>query len=303
MDKPKISIIIPVYNTEKYISECLESCINQSLDELEIIVVDDCTPDNAMNIVEKYREKDSRIKIIHHEKNKGLGGARNTGLREAIGEYLWFIDSDDYINTTACQTLYDYARKYDLEILQFSSCNFTEKDEKKIYELNLLNNPWTKSKILNPSDKKSGLSGCPNVTAWSYITKTDFIKNFKFREGVYHEDVDFTLKLFSQCKRFETVSYTAYYYRINPESITNTTLSERRMNDMKILCNVLKDYIREKKYKKGYFVYDSYVDFVRQVKITSEKFNMGTINITRQNEIKMFMPYGVIWLINKLKKY
>lgn len=247
MNNPKISIIIPVYNTEKYISECLESCINQSLNELEIIVVDDCTPDSAMNIVEKYREKDSRIKIIHHEKNKGLGGARNTGLREAIGEYLWFIDSDDYINTTACQTLYDYARKHDLEILQFSSCNFTEKDEKKIYELNLLNNPWTKSKILNPSDKKSGLSGCPNVTAWSYITKTDFIKNFEFREGVYHEDVDFTLKLFSQCKRFETVSYTAYYYRINPESITNTTLSEKRMNDMKILCNVLKDYIKEKK--------------------------------------------------------
>lgn len=274
MDLPKISIIIPVYNAEKYIGECLESCINQSLKEIEIILVNDCTPDNSIHIVEKFQKNDSRIKIINHKENKRQGGARNTGLQEATGEYIWFVDSDDLINTYACQTLYDYAKKHELEILQFTSCNFTEKNGEKSFEINLLNNPWTKNKVLNPSDKYSNLFGCPNVTPWSYIAKSSLIKKFKFREGVYHEDVDFTLKLFSQCSRFETISYTAYYYRTNPESTTNTTLSEKRLNDMVELCKVLKDYIEKNKYQKGYFVYDSCMDFVRQIKHEMEKNNM-----------------------------
>ena len=284
MSSPKISIVIPVYNTEKFIDTCLESCITQTLKDIEIIIVDDCGSDGAIAIAENYAKKDSRIKIIHHEKNKGLGGARNTGINVAIGEYLWFLDSDDYIAENSCQILYDYAKEKDLEIIQFSSCNFKEINNTKIFSLNLLNNPWTKSKLLNPSDKKSGLSGCPNVTAWSYIAKTSLIKNFEFREGVYHEDVDFTLKLFSKCKRFETVSYTAYYYRINPDSITNTTLSERRLNDIISLCYVLKDYVKQNKYKKGYFVYDSFIDFVRNSKRTIETFDSRDLP-----EIKEFL--------------
>lgn len=274
MDLPKISIIIPVYNAEKYIGECLESCVNQSLEEIEIIVVNDCSPDNSIKIAEKFQKSDSRVRIINHKENKRQGGARNTGVQEALGEYIWFVDSDDYINTFACQALYDYAKKRDLEILQFSSCNFTEKDGKKTFEINCLNNPWIKNKVLNPSDKNSNLSGCPNVTPWSYIVKNSLVRNFKFREGVYHEDVDFTLKLFSQCNRFETISYTAYYYRTNPESTTNTTLSEKRLNDMLTLCRVLKECIEKNKYEEGYFVYDSYLDFVRQVKREMERNNM-----------------------------
>lgn len=284
MSSPKISIVIPVYNTEKFIDTCLESCITQTLKDIEIIIVDDCGSDGAIAIAGNYAKKDSRIKIIHHEKNKGLGGARNTGINVAIGEYLWFLDSDDYIAENSCQILYDYAKEKDLEIIQFSSCNFKEINNTKIFSLNLLNNPWTKSKLLNPSDKKSGLSGCPNVTAWSYIAKTSLIKNFEFREGVYHEDVDFTLKLFSKCKRFETISYTAYYYRINPDSITNTTLSERRLNDIISLCYVLKDYVKQNKYKKGYFVYDSFIDFVRNSKRTIETFDSRDLP-----EIKEFL--------------
>ena len=120
MSSPKISIVIPVYNTEKFIDTCLESCITQTLKDIEIIIVDDCGSDGAIAIAGNYAKKDSRIKIIHHEKNKGLGGARNTGINVAIGEYLWFLDSDDYIAENSCQILYDYAKEKDLEIIQFS---------------------------------------------------------------------------------------------------------------------------------------------------------------------------------------
>ena len=98
MIEPKISIIIPVYNVEKYLRECLDSCINQTLADIEIICVDDCSPDNSIKILEEYQAKDYRIKIFRHEKNKNLGAARNTGIQNAIGEYVWFVDSDDYID-------------------------------------------------------------------------------------------------------------------------------------------------------------------------------------------------------------
>ena len=285
MSSPKISIVIPVYNTEKFIDTCLESCITQTMKDIEIIIVNDCTPDNAMSIAENFAKNDSRIKIINQEKNTRQGGARNNGVKHASGEYIWFVDSDDFVDVNACQILYDLVKKDDLEILQFTSCDFCEKNGQRTFAINMLNNPWTKNKVLNPSNKKSGLGGAPNVTPWSYLVKTSLVKNIKFRESVYHEDVDFTLRLFSQCSRFETVSYTGYYYRTNPDSTTNTTLSTKRMHDLITLCYVLKDYVEQNKYKKGYFVYDSLADFVRGVKKEMESFKDKD---SIQDEIKIF---------------
>ena len=95
---PKISLIVPVFNVEKYVSKCLDSLVAQTLKDIEIICVDDCSTDNSLQIIEKYASKDSRIKIVKHEVNKGLGQARNTGLGYSCGEYIWFIDSDDYVD-------------------------------------------------------------------------------------------------------------------------------------------------------------------------------------------------------------
>lgn len=273
MSDPKISIIIPVYNAEKYIEVCLKSCLEQTFGDIEIIVVNDCTPDDSMKIIKKLADADSRIIMLANEVNKGQGAARNKGINNAKGEYVLFLDSDDCLDIHACQILYDCLKKYNLEVLQFSSLDFFENAGQAKYSINRLNNPWVKNKLLNPSDKNSGLSGAPNVTPWSYITKTELIRQQKFREGVFHEDVDFTLKLFSKCKRFETVSYTGYYYRFNAESTTNTKLSVKRLMDMISVCYVLKEYVSENKYKKGYFVYDSYVDFVNNVRRTLETFD------------------------------
>ena len=124
-----VSIIIPVYNTSKYLPECLDSVINQTLKEIEIICIDDCSTDDSWKILQDYEKTDSRIKIFRQEKNMRQGAARNRGLKEASGKYIWFIDSDDFINKEACQLLYDTAEKNNVQILTFNLVSFIDSDD------------------------------------------------------------------------------------------------------------------------------------------------------------------------------
>lgn len=116
----KLSIIIPVYNVEKYVGRCLESCLDQDLpkDEYEIIVVNDGTQDNSVQVIEKYIKPENNVTLIHRE-NGGLSAARNTGLKHAQGEYVWFVDSDDWIEKDSLSKLIQYIKKYDLDVFRF----------------------------------------------------------------------------------------------------------------------------------------------------------------------------------------
>ena len=108
----KISVVIPVYNVEKYLQQCLDSIVNQTLEEIEIICVNDCSTDNSSKILEEYSAKDERIRIISKEKNEGPGPARNRGMEDLNGDYVSFIDSDDFIiQNTAYEKLYEFALK------------------------------------------------------------------------------------------------------------------------------------------------------------------------------------------------
>ena len=109
---PKVSVIIPVYNTEKYLEKCLDSVCNQTLSDIEIICVDDCSTDNSLNILKEYAQKDNRIKLIEFKENKGAAAARNEGIKAATGEYIGFIDSDDYPETDSYyEQLYTKAKQ------------------------------------------------------------------------------------------------------------------------------------------------------------------------------------------------
>ena len=120
---PKVSVIVPVYNTEKYLGECLESIINQTLKEIEIIIINDASPDNSIGIIRKYEQQDSRIILIDKSKNEGVGKARNDGINKATGEFVCFIDSDDlYSSETVLEELYEAAKKYDVKV----SCGLKE---------------------------------------------------------------------------------------------------------------------------------------------------------------------------------
>ena len=120
----KVSIIIPVYNVEKYISECLDSCINQTLQDIEIIIVDDCGNDKSMDIAQEYAKKDSRIKIIKNNQNKGLFLARCEGLKSATGKYIISLDSDDFLDLKACEIAYNAAKDGYYDIIKFNAYNY-----------------------------------------------------------------------------------------------------------------------------------------------------------------------------------
>ena len=256
MSEPKISIIIPVYNVEKYLRDCLDSCINQTLENIEIICVDDCSPDNSIKILEEYQAKDSRIKIFRHKENKNLGAARNTGLQNATGEYVWFVDSDDYIDTKACQVLYDAIKAFDVDILCFSALRFSEKDSVQTFHYSSFFQGIQINKTYHPKNSWKEIKFTNlNVTAWAYLTQRTVLQNFRFREGVWHEDTDFTPILLASANSFCYIPYSAYFQRTNPESITQTTMSQKRLEDLIKALESLNDFAVNNKIKKDHFLY------------------------------------------------
>ena len=258
MSEPKISIIIPVYNVEKYLRECLDSCVKQTLEDIEIICVDDCSTDNSYRILEEYQQKDSRIRIFQQKENKKQGAARNRGLEVATGEYVWFVDSDDYIDTKACQILYDAIKEFDVDMLCFSALRFSEKDDgvrcffyDKYYhqgvQINKIYHPKTNWKEINFSNL--------NSVPWAYLTRRQIIQNFKFRGGVWHEDADFTPILLASVNSFCFISYSAYFYRMNRHSTMLTPMSQKRSEDLIKMLDFLDKFITNKHFERNHFLY------------------------------------------------
>ncbi len=259
---PKISIIIPVYNVEKYLRECLDSCIHQTLHEIEIICVNDCSPDNSQKILEEYAEKDNRISIIVHQVNLGLGGARNTGIVNASGEYIWFVDSDDFISENACQLLYDTAKQYDLDVLCFNAIPFYDNaDGRKQYVESDYYTEWAINTMINPQCDFVLTKGHYPVTAWCYITKTSFVQSFRFREHCYYEDTDWTPILFAASHRLRCIVFSAYHRRITPGSITQSEMTERKFCDMIAVVKSLEHYAKDNKISHKSFFYQFYLDY------------------------------------------
>ena len=136
----KISIIIPVYNTEKYLKKCLDSIINQTLKSLEIICIDDCSTDNCLHILKEYQLKDNRIKIIEQKENKGQGVARNLGLNIAEGKYIMFLDPDDWLELNALEILYKKSKETNADIIHFNYIEENEKVTPKLFITTIVEN-------------------------------------------------------------------------------------------------------------------------------------------------------------------
>ena len=283
MSAPKISIIIPVYNVEKYLRECLDSCINQTLEDLEIICVDDCSTDGSYKILEDYQARDPRIKIFKQEENKKQGAARNKGLEVATGEYIWFIDSDDYIDTKACQILYDAIKEFDVDLLCFSALQFvdTNKSRKFICKYYYQGIPINRIYYPKINWKEIHFSNL-NVTPWAYLTRRTALQNFKFRENVWHEDTDFTPILLASVNSFCYITYTAYFYRTNKNSTTQMPISQKKLEDLIKALKSLNDFVVNHKIKKEHFLY-RYAIWLTQNIIKTYKSN-PSINPSNFNE-------------------
>lgn len=209
-----ISVIVPVYNVEKYVKKCIESIINQAYSNLEIIIIDDGSTDESGKICDEIKTYDSRIKVFH-KKNGGLSSARNYGIKQAKGDYYVFVDSDDWIKSTMIDKLYSALIKNNAEM---ACCGriIIDKDGTKKELCVDKNIAFTCKEIIEKTvfDEKIG------VAAWGKIYHKSLFKDILFPEGEIHEDVAIIYKLFAKCNIIYAINSSEYYYRNNPDGIS-----------------------------------------------------------------------------------
>ena len=224
MHNPLISIIVPIYKVEDYIRKCVDSILNQTYKNLEIILVDDGSPDNCGSICEEYSLKDKRIKVIH-KKNGGLSSARNAGLDIASGEYIGFIDSDDWIESDMYESLYNALMKYNADI---SVCGRYIVKENRITTIS----DTEKAEVFTRREALAELvldeySGMKNF-AWDKLYKKELFENIRYPEGKYFEDIFTTYKLFSISNKIVDIKSPKYYYLLREDSICGTNAASKR---------------------------------------------------------------------------
>lgn len=215
----EISVIVPVYNVEKYLAKCLDSIINQTFSDIEIICVNDGSTDKSAKILKEYQKKDKRIKIIK-KKNGGLSSARNAGLKEAKGKYISFIDSDDWIDKTMLEKLYRNVDKYDSDIILCAVHLFDEElqeidDNNEYYNLECFNNSFD-NRNFSFEETKTFIMDV-SVMAWNKLYKKEFLdrSNASFPEGLIFEDGPFFFSIFFKTDKVSLVRQALYFYRIN----------------------------------------------------------------------------------------
>lgn len=228
----KVSVIIPVYKVENYLDACLNSVENQTYENIEIICVNDGSPDNSGEILKKHQQKDNRIKIIEQE-NKGLSAARNAGMELATGRWIYFVDSDDMIAPYAIKSVVDSAKEYDADMVKFEKINFEDGQE-----INISDYPYqiNKPELYEIKGKENPFEffDMKEVYAWEKLYKRSFLTehNIKFREGVICEDVLFAWKCELYARKLVKDKNAYYFYRENRKgSIMNSDFKnlERRL--------------------------------------------------------------------------
>lgn len=242
LNKPLISVIVPVYNTENYIRECLDSILSQTYTNLEIIVINDGSKDRSEQIIQEYVAKDIRVKYFKQE-NSGQSATRNRGMDIAQGEYISFIDSDDIINKYLYETLYDALITTNVLIAECKLKNF-----KNINELNDECNSH-EYKILDYSNFVDYpiIEGSFSESACVKLYNAEFIKKFKFDVGKIFEDSRILHKVYCEAKNIVFVDFEGYYYRKSPNSTTRSSINEKQLELLDVIENRI-DFFRELKW-------------------------------------------------------
>ncbi len=251
----KVSVIIPIYNVEDYLKECLDSVINQTLEDIEIICVNDGSTDGSLNIIKSY--DDERIKLINQE-NQGLSASRNVGLDNATGDYVCFLDADDYLILTALEELYDIVESKSLDFVMFKLRNFdtdTREELEHIYFEMIELKEKVKDNVFSFNDYPKEMF-YTSVTAPGKLFKHDLIKDIRFPVGLIFEDnTFFTEVILNNAERIYIYDKYLYFRRVRQGSITNS--SSQRYSDWLEISDMLMDIT--KKYgvyeKYGYIVY------------------------------------------------
>lgn len=230
--KPLVSIIVPVYRVEDCLIRCLDSLYRQTLRDIEIVLVDDASPDRCGTICDKYAAKDNRFKVVHHVVNKGLSAARNSGIKNAAAAYLMFVDSDDYVHEDFCRLPYECAVLHgaDMVIFRYKRFGYPVK-------LGFANNELSKFVSFGHKNKWEAidivLNGYPQ--AWNKLYKRDLFHNISYPEGYYFEDIGTTHKVVWEASNIYFKEEILYFKCYRDSSIT-TLKTEKAMQDWFEMC-------------------------------------------------------------------
>lgn len=245
MNRPKVSVVVPVYNTEKYLERCLDSLLNQTLQDIEIIVIDDGSQDNCPHILDEYQKRHlNRMKVIH-KTNGGQATARNLAFQYCIGEYIGFVDSDDFVKPDMFEKMYSEACKKNAD---YVACGYTdfylENDKEVILKRYTASRPAKETK-----DLFIGALAPP----WLHIYKRELIvdNNIRFPEGVIYEDTALYLNLIPYIKRIAIVE-EALYVRLRRVNSTMTTFTREKVDDIFSVFRYSLEFYRNNGFEEAY---------------------------------------------------
>ncbi|MSS20121.1 glycosyltransferase family 2 protein [Pseudoramibacter porci] len=232
MKEPLITVIVPVYNVEKYLNDCVQSIVSQTYRNLEIILVDDGSPDNCGKICDNLAKEDSRIKVIH-KKNGGLSDARNAGINIATGKYITFIDSDDFIFADMIKSFVNCAEENHADLVSAQHVRCEQDDNYKEFNFNRWSYSDVQQHVIhgnNEGMRQFLYSNDIGTAAWSKLYKRSLFKDVRYPYGKYHEDTYTTYKLVALCNTIVSLNQPLYVYRKNNASIMNEPFSDKRFN-------------------------------------------------------------------------
>lgn len=259
-----ISIIVPVYKVEQYLPRCIASLVGQTYKNIEIILVDDGSPDKCGEICDEYAKKDKRIKVIH-KANGGLSSARNAGLDIAIGKYICFVDSDDYLMENYIERLHKSITENNADIAQ---CEFieTSDDEVVLTKENFVETVFNGEEMIGKIYDYYGIY-VSTIVVWTKIYKKELFENIRFPIGRIHEDEATTYKLFYKAKKVAVTNEKLYCYFKADGSITRSGFSVKKI-----------DYLRAVEERAEFFKEKGLIEFyIRDIKnymVTSVKYSM-----------------------------
>lgn len=250
----KISVIIPIYNTEKYLAKCLDSICNQTLSDVEIICINDCSTDNSLGFLEQYAKNDKRIKIINFEQNKGVSAARNSGIEIAQGEFIGFIDSDDYIDLDFFENLYNKAKETCADVVKAQMVNVSLKTGQKY------------NTGLNSQIAENKFYFCNEFTTAIY--NTTFLKqnkiNFPLNISMF-EDPVFSLNVILNCKHLELYNDSCYYRIKGSENQATATFMPKQQEDCLLAVIQMLELIKNESLSEDildFLIYKIQKDFI-----------------------------------------
>ena len=269
-----ISVIIPIYNAEKFLSRCLDSVVKQSFKNIEIICINDGSTDSSGAILTKFSENDYRFRVITQD-NQGLSASRNNGLEVASGAYIFFLDADDYLHPQALEIFYNTALASECPVVISKNFCRLEKDELK---LSSYPSPSVPYKICTSPLNDLYKYRLTSAVVWNKLYKASALRRFRFIEGIYYEDWPFTTCVFANINSFALLNEKLYMYNTTSPSIIRSSFSIKKIHDyIKGIRHVYNYFLAKKQFKQW--------DIIRKKRISCS-IKMVLSKITKSTENK-----------------